>query len=344
MFATASVGRYRQGRAVEDRRGEGVGLDAVRIRRVERQPLDARRDRRLAAVGQVDVGRAVRRDVERDADGDVPVRAVDVDALVRLGPRGAGERRDAPAVELEEAARHDVDAACRVAPDRALDPDRLPAEEHPRQVHAVAADVHQRAAACRQDVPDVGRVVVVVGEPALDRLQPADAARRDELADGDPRGMQAIHERLHQQDAGRLGGRDHPLGVGRRQGDRLLAQDVLARPDRGERPLQVEVVRQRDVDGVDPGIREQRLVRIVGARDRRARRPPAGRCRHRATRWPRPRRAAPARGGRRGSTSRARSTRSTARPSAGARRVTVASGSPWKLLRPSERRVLTPPG
>ena len=55
---------------------------------------------------------------------------------------------------------------------------------------------------------------------------------------------------------------------------RLLAQDVLARLGRRDRPLGVEVVRQRDVDGVDVGVGEQRLVRAVGARDAQ---PPATR-------------------------------------------------------------------
>ena len=60
---------------------------------------------------------------------------------------------------------------------------------------------------------------------------------------------------------------DHPLGVGRGQGQRLLAQDVLAGPRRGDRPLGVEVVRERDVDGVDLRVGEERLVGAVDARD-----------------------------------------------------------------------------
>ena len=79
--------------------------------------------------------------------------------------------------------------------------------------------------------------------------------------------MEAVHERLHEQDAGVAGRRDHPLGIGRGQGQWLLAQDVLARLDRGERPLQVEVVREGDVDRVDVRVGEEALVRIVRARD-----------------------------------------------------------------------------
>ena len=62
-------------------------------------------------------------------------------------------------------------------------------------------------------------------------------------------------------------GVDHRLRLARRQRQRLLAQHVLAGPRRGDRPLGVEVVRQRDVDGVDVGVREQRLVGPVRPRD-----------------------------------------------------------------------------
>ena len=62
-------------------------------------------------------------------------------------------------------------------------------------------------------------------------------------------------------------GVDHPLGLGGRQGQRLLAQDVLAGTRRGDRPLGVQVVRQRDVDDVHVRVGEERLVRPVGGRD-----------------------------------------------------------------------------
>ena len=63
----------------------------------------------------------------------------------------------------------------RIPHDHALHAVGLGAEEHPRQVDRVAADVVQRSAADREDVPDVGRVVVVIREPALNRGQVADA-------------------------------------------------------------------------------------------------------------------------------------------------------------------------
>ena len=68
-------------------------------------------------------------------------------------------------------------------------------------------------------------------------------------------------------DALGLGRLDHALRVGGGQRERLLAQDVLAGAGGGDRPLGVEVVRQRDVDGVDVRVGEERLVRAVGPRD-----------------------------------------------------------------------------
>ncbi len=79
--------------------------------------------------------------------------------------------------------------------------------------------------------------------------------------------MLAVHERLHQVETGLAGDIDHALGVvgGHREG--LLAQDVFAGPERRDRPVHVHVVRQRDVDGVDSWVGEQRLVRRVRGRD-----------------------------------------------------------------------------
>ena len=101
----------------------------------------------------------------------------------------------------------------------------------------VAADVVERAAPGLVDVADVRRVVVEVREPAVDRLQPPDAARRHQLPDGDPRRVLAVHEGLHQEDARVPAGIDHALGLGRGHRERLLAQHVLAGPRGLDRPL-----------------------------------------------------------------------------------------------------------
>ena len=61
----------------------------------------------------------------------------------------------------------------------------------------------------------------------------------------------------HQQLAARLRRVDHRVGVGGRQGDRLLDQDMLARLERPDRQPGVLVVRDAEVDEVDRGVGQQ---------------------------------------------------------------------------------------
>ena len=78
------------------------------------------------------------------------------------------------------------------------------------------------------------------------------------------------------------------VGFGRGQGHRLLAQHVLAGPGGRDGPLGVQVVRQRDVDGVDVGIGEQRLVGGVGTVEAQLVGDGLRSARRRGPRWPRP--------------------------------------------------------
>jgi hypothetical protein len=64
-----------------------------------------------------------------------------------------------------------------------------------------------------------------------------------------------------------LRGRQQALGLGRRRGERLLADDVLARGERGVRERRVEVVRRADVDDVDAVGGDELLRRVAGALD-----------------------------------------------------------------------------
>ena len=79
--------------------------------------------------------------------------------------------------------------------------------------------------------------------------------------------MVAVHERLGQVHAGGLDRRLHPVQLLAGDDQRLLAEDVLAGLRRPHDPGGVQRVGQRDVDGVDVGVGQQLLVRVVGLRD-----------------------------------------------------------------------------
>ena len=142
----------------------------------------------------------------------------------RRGPAGQSSARveqvnvaDAPA-ELEDARWSS--RRCRSTGSRTidrLDASRLRAEQHARQVHAVAADVVQRAAAGIEDVPDVGGIVVVdtrtsSARPCSVPIRPDATSSRTATHDGWRRYMNASMSWTPARSA-RL---DHPLGVGAR--------------------------------------------------------------------------------------------------------------------------------
>ena len=79
--------------------------------------------------------------------------------------------------------------------------------------------------------------------------------------------MVAPHERLGQDEALALGDVEGALDLLGAARQRLLAEHVLAGLERADRPLDVQRVGQRDVDRVDLGVGEQRLVGAVRARD-----------------------------------------------------------------------------
>jgi hypothetical protein len=76
-----------------------------------------------------------------------------------------------------------------------------------------------------------------------------------------------VHERLGEQAPGSLGRVERFLDLTRVAAEGLLDEDVLPGLDGLDRPLHVHGVRERDVDGVDVGVRKERLVRAVGPLD-----------------------------------------------------------------------------
>ena len=78
--------------------------------------------------------------------------------------------------------------------------------------------------------------------------------------------MGTNHEGLLDPDPGAIPGRDQLERIGRGQGERLLAENVLARLRRLHRPGNVQMVGQRIVDGVDVRIGQELLVGTVALR------------------------------------------------------------------------------
>ena len=136
------------------------------------------------------------------------------------------------------------------------------AGDQPRHRHRVAADVEDAAAG---EVVGVEPVLGVEArhreaEARLDRAHLADRALADQLEQ--PRGLrvQAVHEGLAEEGPGLARRVDHRVGLPGGEPERLLAQHVLAGLGGLDRPLGVARVRRRDVDRLDLGVGEQRLV------------------------------------------------------------------------------------
>src|SRR6476469_132703 len=73
--------------------------------------------------------------------------------------------------------------------------------------------------------------------------------------------MEAVHEGLHPDDAAGHAVVDHLRRLGRVARGRLLAEHVLGGVGGAHRPFRMQVIRERDVDGLDVGRGEQLFVR-----------------------------------------------------------------------------------
>jgi hypothetical protein len=130
-------------------------------------------------------------------------------------------------------------------------------------VHGVGADVHGGPAGEVVPVADVLEHRERDAHRRLDTLERADLAAGDDVVHPLRQRVVPVVERLHHHEPGAVGRRRDLLGFGGVRGERLLAQDVLARRDRLQRPLRVQSVRQRVVDRVDIRISDDVVVRRV---------------------------------------------------------------------------------
>jgi hypothetical protein len=128
------------------------------------------------------------------------------------------------------------------------------------QVDEVDAQVAEHAQRARR----VGTPAARAAPPAAAQLTEAqvvrapNSARVEEPAQEQVRGHEAVGEERHVGDAPALRRLVHRPGVCRREGQRLLAQDVQAALQRGHRDRVVQVVGRRHHDGVETRAVEQR--------------------------------------------------------------------------------------
>lgn len=178
----------------------------------------------------------------------------------------------APAVGVEQRRRGaDVDAAPRLA----ARPARVGAHAHGRLAHdeadeaqRIAAGVEQRTAAELGVHADVAlRLREREAEARVHRAHAADGAGLQQRDHVGRLRLEPVRVALQQHDTVLARRAEHGLRLGQREGERLLAQHVLAGLGGVHRPGRVQAVGQRDVDGVDFGVGEQRLVAAVVARD-----------------------------------------------------------------------------
>jgi hypothetical protein len=99
-------------------------------------------------------------------------------------------------------------------------------------VDRVAAQVHQRAPSERELIADVVRVVDRNREGGVDAPQCADRVLLDELEESQHQRVVAVVKGLHEHASHVVGASNHPLGLARIPGERLLAEHVLARIER----------------------------------------------------------------------------------------------------------------
>jgi hypothetical protein len=140
------------------------------------------------------------------------------------------------------------------------------AGDEPRDGGGVTADVEDATATeLVFEEPAPGIVPGMETEGGVNHADLADDAGADEL--DQPRGLRvaAVHEGFHEEDAVLARGLGHDHGFGVVQRERLFAKDVLAGPRRLDAPLGMRGVRRADVDGVDLGVGEERLIAAIRA-------------------------------------------------------------------------------
>ena len=224
----------------------------------------------------------------RPVDDDVGAAALLAGAepwRADLQPAGGPEDAQAVVLRQRHAARHlGEDVAGKLQQRRRPFVDAGPAEmrraedlfrideglahrragDEPRHRHRVAADVEDAAAGGVVGEQAMLRIGIghAESEARLDQPDLADGTRSDQLDDAGGQRVEAVHESFAEEGAGLPRGVDHGVGFVGRNGERLLAEHVLAGFRRTDRPFGMCRVRRRDIDRLDLGVVEHGLIAV----------------------------------------------------------------------------------
>ena len=257
MASTAVVGNDAPSSIGGDERLE---LEVVTRLAAEALLAGAERRRDLHAVEML------RREGIEDRDLAVVPGDLRTEAQHRGREHGAADVR-APAVGQREMGIHGAVHAgggeLRLGAD-----DTRPRSQQAQQADRVATHVHRGATGQGKLIADVTLLPQRRREGDVDPGDVAELARADDLHQPLGERVVLVVEGLHDDHtwvaAGRLGHGPGLVGVGR---EGLLAQHVLAGPQRGDRPVPVEAVGEGVVHGVDLGVLDHRGVAVQDPRN-----------------------------------------------------------------------------
>ena len=169
--------------------------------------------------------------------------------------------------ELQAAAHGQVYAEFLVKMRVSLGVFRFGVGEEAGEVHAVAANVHQRAAT------GIGPVARIIGRATLGGPVGADVQQAANFTGGDATPgfghlrMKPVHETFHQPTPICVRGGEHLFDLGAGGGQRFFAEDMFARSKSANAPLAVQSIVQGINDEIHLGIINEGIVGWVRARD-----------------------------------------------------------------------------
>ena len=172
---------------------------------------------------------------------------------VMLDPDGRLDHAQPSLGVMQQRGDHLVDAGLA---HHAIGHDALDrAQDERAELDGVDPEVEQRAATeLTGEVPVVGIHRSPEPEVGLDQQRLADATRADDVDQGAVGRKEPAPDGLHQEEPPAPGLLRHPRRLAGVERERLLAQDVLARPQEADGVDLVAGVRRGDVDHVDIGI------------------------------------------------------------------------------------------